>query len=309
MTTAKTMELTEQQLLQYMRQSVPPLCHNRHKGEAGRIGVFGGSLEYTGAPYFSAISSLRAGSDLAHIFCSKEASTVIKSYSPELIVHPLLDAVNAVEEISLWLPRLHAVVLGPGLGRDSSVFKILPQMIKLIKERNIPLVIDADGLFYVNNNFQDLQGCSNVVLTPNAAEFARLYEAVSGRALDPSMASDAQEVDNLSQMLGHVTILCKGKRDVISNGHQTVVCRETLGSARRCGGQGDLLSGILATFLHWTQSDATAQFPTLSAACAASTLTKTMNCRAFQVHRRAMLASDMIPFLGPCFLELLEREE
>ena len=30
------------------------------------------------------------GADLSHVMCSKEAGPVIKSYSPELIVHPIL---------------------------------------------------------------------------------------------------------------------------------------------------------------------------------------------------------------------------
>jgi len=36
------------------------------------------------------MASLRGGGDLAHIICSTDAGIPIKSYSPELIVHPLL---------------------------------------------------------------------------------------------------------------------------------------------------------------------------------------------------------------------------
>lgn len=36
-----------------------PSGKNRHKGQAGRIGIIGGSLEYTGAPYYAGISALR----------------------------------------------------------------------------------------------------------------------------------------------------------------------------------------------------------------------------------------------------------
>jgi ATP-dependent NAD(P)H-hydrate dehydratase len=72
--------------------SVPQLTNNMHKGEAGRIGIIGGSLEYTGAPYYAGISALKVGCDLVHIFCPASAAIPIKSYSPELIVHPLLDA-------------------------------------------------------------------------------------------------------------------------------------------------------------------------------------------------------------------------
>ena len=67
---------------------------------------------YTGAPYFAAISALKTGADLAHVFCEREAGQVIKSYSPELIVHPVLDTEYVMEEIDRWLPRFHCVVLG-----------------------------------------------------------------------------------------------------------------------------------------------------------------------------------------------------
>lgn len=67
---------------------------------------------YTGAPYFSAISALKTGADLVHVFCEREAGQVIKAYSPELIVHPVLDTEYVMEEIDQWLPRFHCVVLG-----------------------------------------------------------------------------------------------------------------------------------------------------------------------------------------------------
>lgn len=67
----------------------PPLKSVSNKGDSGRVGVIGGSYEFTGAPYYSALSSLKIGSDLAHVFCSKSSASAIKSYSPELIVHPV----------------------------------------------------------------------------------------------------------------------------------------------------------------------------------------------------------------------------
>ncbi len=97
---------------QKARTVVPKLTYDLYKGQCGRICIFGGCFMYTGAPYFAAISALRTGCDLVHVFCEKEAGQVIKSYSPELIVHPVLDTEYALEEIDLWLPRFHAVVLG-----------------------------------------------------------------------------------------------------------------------------------------------------------------------------------------------------
>ena len=97
---------------QKVRSIVPKLTNDMHKGQCGRVCVFGGCIMYTGAPYFSAISALKTGADLVHVFCEKEAGQVIKSYSPELIVHPVLDTEYVLEEIDQWLPRFHCVVLG-----------------------------------------------------------------------------------------------------------------------------------------------------------------------------------------------------
>ena len=72
-----------------LKESFPPLHPLSKKGQNGRVAVIGGSEEFTGAPYYAAISSLKVGGDIAHIFCSKSASTAIKSYSPEVIVHPV----------------------------------------------------------------------------------------------------------------------------------------------------------------------------------------------------------------------------
>lgn len=41
------------QWLERVKRTIPELTDDRHKGQYGRIGVFGGSMEYTGAPYFA----------------------------------------------------------------------------------------------------------------------------------------------------------------------------------------------------------------------------------------------------------------
>jgi len=70
------------QLLKTLIKVFPRLERHSTKGQNGRMAVIGGSFEFTGAPYYSAISALKVGGDLSHIFCSKFSSPAIKSYSP-----------------------------------------------------------------------------------------------------------------------------------------------------------------------------------------------------------------------------------
>lgn len=83
--------------------------------QAGRIGVFGGSIEFTGAPYFSSIAALKVGADLSYVFTVKDAAFAIKSYSPELMVLPYLDDPDAINKIYPWIDRLHVALLGASI--------------------------------------------------------------------------------------------------------------------------------------------------------------------------------------------------
>ena len=69
-------------LMKKIANVFPKLTSCMSKGSNGRLAVIGGSFEFTGAPYYSAISALKVGGDLSHIFCSKFSSAAIKSYSP-----------------------------------------------------------------------------------------------------------------------------------------------------------------------------------------------------------------------------------
>lgn len=66
--------------------------------------MIGGSQDYTGAPNYAAAGSLKSGADIAHIFCSEEASIPLKCYSPEFIVHPCL---NDQQQLKVWLDRVN----------------------------------------------------------------------------------------------------------------------------------------------------------------------------------------------------------
>ncbi|XP_063315890.1 ATP-dependent (S)-NAD(P)H-hydrate dehydratase isoform X3 [Pelobates fuscus] len=300
---AKDME----NIFQLVRNVIPPLAPKKHKGQDGKIGIIGGCQEYTGAPYFAAISALKVGADLSHVFCTKDAATVIKSYSPELIVHPVLDQPNAVLEIEKWLPRLHTIVVGPGLGRADSILENAKSVIEKAKSKGIPIVIDADGLWLVAQEPSIIQGYQRAVLTPNFMEFSRLYEAMLTEPVDSS--DHHGSVLRLSQAMGNITIVQKGERDLISDGEKVLVCSHE-GSNRRCGGQGDLLAGSLGVLVHWAflagPEKINGQNPFLVAAFGACSLTRQCNHQAFQKHGRSMTTGDMITEVGTAFNKLFE---
>lgn len=106
-------------------------------------------------------------------------------------------------------------------------------------------------------------------------------------------------VDSLE---ANITLLCKDHEDeIISKTQHYKVCGG--GSGRRCGGQGDLLSGAASTFLAW----ALMKKEDPSIACyAASRLTRDCNAKAFAKYKRSMTVTDMIKEIHEVFEEKFE---
>ncbi|KAI8805163.1 Ribokinase-like protein [Cladochytrium replicatum] len=308
-------------LAEIRAQQIIPSIGSLRKGSSGCIGVVGGSEEYTGAPYYAATSALKCGADLAHVFCERSAAGPIKSYSPDLIVHPSLHhstsanpptAISIASSIaSASFHRLDSLVVGPGLSRDPLLLASAKEAIKLAKSASIPLVLDADAVSIVAADPEVVMGYERTVITPNHVEFQRLCNALNVDHTDEFAAQ------RLSAALGNVLIIQKGPVDIISNASEVLRCN-TPGAPRRCGGQGDVLAGTLATWIAWTnlrQEDRQQPRPPFSskrvmlAAHAACSLTRDAARAAFEKHKRAMAVSDLIKEIGPVFWEVYDREE
>ncbi|KAI8151781.1 ATP-dependent (S)-NAD(P)H-hydrate dehydratase [Colletotrichum sp. SAR 10_70] len=181
------MSSATKEILGRVQRMVPPMLEKFHKGQLGRVAVIGGSVDYTGAPYFSAMASARLGCDMSHVICTPGAAATIKTYSPNLMVHPLMrqspsedtasgppDADKISAPIVEMLARLHVLVIGPGLGRDPLMQDTVARVIRAARERSIPLVLDADALQLVQKDPGLVKGYALAVLTPNVVEFSRL---------------------------------------------------------------------------------------------------------------------------------------
>ena len=184
---------------------------------------------------------------------------VIKSYSPNLMVHPYMrqshhaDASDTPDDVSArvinMLPRLHVLVVGPGLGRDSLMQDTCARVLEEARKRGMPFVLDADGLWLAQTRPELVQGYRLCILTPNVSEFRRLAES---RQMD--LEGDPTTLcERLAKSFDGVTIIQKGAKDYISNGQRTLVS-DIEGGLKRSGGQGDTLTGSLATFLAWRQA-------------------------------------------------------
>jgi ATP-dependent NAD(P)H-hydrate dehydratase len=145
----------------------------------------------------------------------------------------------------------------------------------------------------------------------------------------------AQEL--LSEFLGDVMIVEKGRQDLIhGHSHKKVdyvarTCESRMCSIstsnesglKRCGGQGDILSGCIATFFSWGNAvypvgnsllwvDETTHEAVgwSSIACyAACYLTRDASRRAFSKHGRSVVCTDIIEEIGPAFSDVFSDHQ
>lgn len=155
----------------------------------------------------------------------------------------------------------------------------------------MPLVFDADGLYLLTLDASIIHNYPNVILTPNAMEFQRLF------------GSNSHKLQTAIDKLGnHSTILEKAAIDSIydTRDQLEILCAPG-GSNRRCGGQGDILAGAVAIFFHWAIQSPQEKFPAVIACYGASYLTKLCNSMAYQDKGRGLTATDMIEKLHIAF--------
>ncbi|EGX92013.1 YjeF domain containing protein [Cordyceps militaris CM01] len=324
------MSATTTAALSKVRRMIPPMLESFHKGQLGRVAVLGGSQDYTGAPYFSAMASARLGCDMSHVICTPDAGAVIKTYSPNLMVHPLMrqmppeiseldasewaaSAEKLARPIIDMLARLHVLVIGPGLGRDPLMHDIVAHVIRAAKEKKFPIVLDADALQLVQKDVNLIKGYTEAVLTPNVVEFDRLWKAVGIN--ESGGESETKRVEALARALGGVTIIQKGKNDYISNGRVTSTV-DLEGGKKRSGGQGDTLTGSVATFLAWRRAYIDQlwrdpETPRLGeeemiglAAFGGSAITRECSRIAFLKRGRSLQASDLTDEIHNAFMSL-----
>jgi ATP-dependent NAD(P)H-hydrate dehydratase len=149
-----------------------------------------------------------------------------------------------VDVISQSFSTLHALCIGPGLGRHPLVFSVAEKVILRAIESRLVLIIDADALFMLSlGEYYDLLGelrsYERCVMTPNSMEMRRLHDAL----LSAGIAADGRGVPSN-------IIVQKGYVDRIIHDGCTMLCEEE-GGLKRCGGIGDVLAGTISAFMAW----------------------------------------------------------
>ena len=258
---------------------LPRLAPQMHKGDRGRVCVIGGANGMSGAALHAARAALAAGAGLVKLVAAREAIAAAQASLPDLLTVETEFGETIEPGLAEALEWADAVVLGPGLGRETARAGFVAGV---LERRAMPTVIDADALHYFN-------GGANrpVVCTPHMGEF----RVLAGDPLADEAANDRWSATARAAAKLKCTVLLKGVPTVIADlrGPEHVVASGNPGLAT--GGSGDLLAGFIGAFL------ARGTAPAEAAALGAHALGRAAEQGARQWTARSLRPADVLAAL------------
>jgi len=215
---------------------------NSHKGDFGHLLIVGGNLGYGGAAILASKAAAHSGCGLVSLATRKEHISASLLSCPEVMAN----AVNSGQDLDALVKLPDSIVIGPGLGKDAWAEQMLQVCLREANKRKLNLVIDADGLNLISKLKIKLPK-NNLVITPHPGEAARLLKkeikAVQENRFE-SIRLLQKKFNCVSILKGSGTLICYKDSSV----QKTKVCEYgNPGMAR--GGMGDVLSGIIGSFL------------------------------------------------------------
>ena len=213
-----------------------------HKGDFGRVLLLCGSVGYTGAAALAAMGALRCGTGLLYLAVPESIYAIEAAKLTEPIILPLPDeagmlSTKAVPAVLGLLPKMDAVLIGPGLGQSEGTLEVLKTV---LKKADCPVVVDADGINLLSAHKDILRGrTAPTIMTPHMGEFIRLGGNRHAARVDAAA--------EMATALGSILVL-KGHGTVVTDGEEYYV-NSTGNPGMAVGGSGDVLAGMIVGLL------------------------------------------------------------
>lgn len=211
---------------------LPQRPENSHKGTFGKLLNVSGSKFMPGAAIISSMAALKSG--CGNVFLTMDEP--VFSWQNCGIVF------TRTASIAEHLKSAQALLIGCGLGTELKAVQMFQKTFEAQAE--IPTVIDADGLNLLAK--YDLEWRpKNLVLTPHPLEASRL---LGGVEVEKILNDTVHYAGEISQIYNCVTVL-KTHNTVVTSPYGEVYINKTGNSGMAKAGSGDVLAGMLASFL------------------------------------------------------------
>lgn len=230
-----------------VRASLPPRRSNLHKGDCGRIFLVAGSKGLTGAGIMASRGALLSGGGLITLGCPDSLNSIFETALHEVMTYPMKDesgvlTAGCAESLLKKASASDVLAFGCGLSGHEKIYDVLERVLPKLR---CPIVIDADGLNALSRNIDILRAAEvPVILTPHIGEFSRL----TGMSADEIYADRCKAASDFA-IKRSVTVVLKSDRTVVAHPNGSVRCNLLGNSGMATGGSGDVLTGIIASFI------------------------------------------------------------
>ncbi len=226
----------------WVREVVPAIGVDVHKGLRRRVVLVGGARGMAGAVILAARAASRSGIGMVRVLVEEPSlAPVQSSVAAATAATWPIDGTGLAGVLTGYA---HAVLIGPGLGQSSKARVLLDAVLETWRG---PTVLDADAITHFAG---DIPGLAAVLagrpalLTPHASELARLIGAEVAD-VNRHRFEIARDVANA---LG-ASVLLKGVPTVITAPDGASMVTATGTPVLATAGSGDLLGGIAVTLL------------------------------------------------------------
>ncbi|PZF71746.1 NAD(P)H-hydrate dehydratase [Taibaiella soli] len=279
---------TSYETIDDVRQWYEPRNPFAHKGTFGSALMIGGSYGMIGAIALATHAVLRSGAGKVRALIPQCGYEIMQTAIPEAMC--ATSGEGCLTEIGGW-EGMQAIGIGPGIGTDPTTVEAFTSFLEACKQ---PLVIDADALNILAKH-ADLLGKipAGSVLTPHPKEFERMFGAVPD-----SMAQ--VEHARAQAMRYNISIVLKGHHTAVITPEGACWYNLTGNAGMATGGSGDVLCGLIAGLM------AQGYEPDVAAIMGVYVHGKAGDLAAAALSQEAMIAGDIINYLGNVFLEIAD---
>ena len=209
-----------------------------HKYSRGKVIIYGGTKEYTGATILSALASLRTGTGSVKIICTRDTLQIYSIKFPSV----LKKEINNIYQLDNFLKKekITSLLIGPGAGSNKKIRDFTKLILKKIKY----VVLDADALTCFQGDLKSLYKLLNKdkIITPHIGEFHKIF---------PSIKKNLNNIDKalMASRLTKSNIILKGHNTIIVSHDKKIVINNHTSSELAVIGSGDVLSGLVVSLV------------------------------------------------------------
>ena len=224
---------------------IPGRGEDTHKGNYGKVLFIAGSSSYLGAPYFSALSFLKAGGGLSYLASPQSITNFLATKGSEIVFAPQKEtdtgslSLKARDDLLEFSDRVDMVVMGPGLSLHEETQELVRE---LAPEINKPLVIDGDGITAISKAVDLIkERRERTILTPHLGEMSRIIRADIGEIHSNKVPLLAKTCKELNAM-----IILKGAHTLVGYPEERIFINMSGNPGMATAGSGDVLVGTIA---------------------------------------------------------------